>query len=152
MPMFRCQGIGSKKVRQGEEVLLRSAAFKENQGIYNLSVFENSPFVSSMVKSDISSVTINKRGSFDSPDHLYFRKIYRIQNIQIDREILVDNRTIAFSQPANELETMFYLVCPNKLNSIAPMQQGASVYLRSVRHEQFVELRGGEFRITEKCG
>lgn len=103
MNMYRCQNLGSKKIRQSEEVILRSVYFEENQGNYNLSVSSGSPFVTTTPKADIFSIKVNIRGSSDNPNHLYFRKIYKIYNIQIDRNLVISKNMATFSQPPNEL-------------------------------------------------
>lgn len=102
MPMFRCQTLGSKRVRQGEEVVLRSLNFEENQGNYNLGVVSLGEKIASIGnKADIFSIKINKRGFFDNQNQLYYRKLYKINNIQIDRNIIVTKNIVTFFQAQN---------------------------------------------------
>lgn len=58
--------------------------------------------------------------------------------------------TVTFHQAQNELETMFYFLKVRDLNSFTPIEQNETIYLKSVRHDMFVELHGGEFRVAEK--
>lgn len=122
MPMFRCQTLGSKRVRQGEEVVLRSLSFEDNQGNYNLAVTGGGDKVSSIgTKADVFSVKVNKRGLLDNQNQLYYRKLYKINNIQIDRNIIITKNIVTFFQAPNEFETMFYFLKIRDVNSFTPI-------------------------------
>lgn len=146
--MFLEQGVENYLLTVQEQAFAREVkAMKEQSTEGAIQVFNSDLYMS---KASQTPILLSLKGTSGDSSLLLTRKLYKINNLQMDLYLSFEDKGILLNNNPNEYESFLYIVLPNNLNTMSEIENKTTIYIRSQKYEKYLEGSAEGLSLTSK--